>query len=131
MKDEDPSNYCTGIAALPFWGDKGIDGQIKAMKDPVYDQLVYALSDPWYSEDQKGPHIRGRIYQQSYDGEWASYQLKAKRYRVSSYQWRAPAEWFAEIYATYYDPRSPRGSRLASPVRRWFERHVPTPSTPG
>jgi hypothetical protein len=131
MKDEAPLDYSTGIAALPFWSDKGIDGQIEAMKDPVYYQLLHALSEPWQGEDQEGPHVNGRIYQHSQGGKWTSYLIKALDDRVSRYQWRAPGEWFAEVYATYYDPRSPRGSRLNSPLRKWFEKRVPTPSEPG
>ena len=130
MNDEDSSNYATGIVALPFWTTKGIDGEIEAMDDKDFEQLEYALSNPWYSEDQSGPHVRGRIYQKSYEGYWTSYKLKGKRHRVSSYQWRAPGEWFAEVYATYYDPRFPRGSRLAAPVRQWFEKHVDTTPAP-
>jgi hypothetical protein len=130
MNDEDSSSYATGIASLPFRSETEGDGEIEAMNDPIYDQLVYALNQPWYSDDQSGPHVRGRIYQKSYGGHWTSYHLAAKLHRVSSYQWRAPGEWFAEVYAVYYDPRFPRGSRLAAPVKKWFERHVPTPSTP-
>ena len=131
MNDEDSSTFVAEIAGLPFWQKKGIDGLLgKVAEAKVSKQLIYALNDPWYSDDQMGHHVRGTIYQKSYEGYWTSYRVKAKRHRVSSYQWRAPGEWFAEVYATYYDPRFPRGSRLAEPVRKWFEKHTSTPSAP-
>ena len=130
MENESYIDFGPDIAALPFWGDKGKAGQQRATKDPVYKQLEYALTSPWYGQFKKDPHVGGRVYQVS-QGGWVSYKIKAKDYRVSSYQWRAPGEWFADVYATYYDPKSPRGSQLNPNLKKWFEKRVPTPSEPG
>ena len=47
--------------------------------------------------------IGGRVYQESYaDGRWRSYLLAARSRGISGYQFRAPAEWFAELYAAYF-----------------------------
>ena len=35
---------------------------------------------------------------------WASYATESRDRSVSKYQFRAPQEWFAEAYATYYEP---------------------------
>jgi hypothetical protein len=43
-----------------------------------------------------------RVYQQSQGQNWVSYPLLVRKRGVSSYQFRAPAEWFAELYAAYY-----------------------------
>ncbi len=44
-----------------------------------------------------------RTYHESYAGKWVSYQTSARAGgRVSDYQWRAPGEWFAEVYARYH-----------------------------
>uniref|UniRef100_UPI001301DBFE hypothetical protein n=1 Tax=Pelomonas sp. KK5 TaxID=1855730 RepID=UPI001301DBFE len=43
--------------------------------------------------------IGGRVYQEAYDGKWVSYTAGARGKGVSQYQFRAPAEWFAELYA--------------------------------
>ena len=42
--------------------------------------------------------IEGRVYQK--DGsKWLSYVLTARSKMVRNYQFRSPAEWFAEVYA--------------------------------
>jgi len=43
--------------------------------------------------------IGDRVYTES-QGTWYSYALSARTgTRVNNYQWRSPAEWFAEVYA--------------------------------
>jgi hypothetical protein len=46
--------------------------------------------------------IKGRIYQEAYGSDWYSYTASSRSKGVSSYQFRAPAEWFAELYTAYY-----------------------------
>lgn len=46
--------------------------------------------------------VNNRVIQETYKGKWRSYSLAARDDAVTSYQFRAPAEWFAEIYAAYY-----------------------------
>ncbi len=43
----------------------------------------------------------GRVYQQAYSSKWVSYD-SARQDNVSDYQFRAPGEWFAELYAAFY-----------------------------
>lgn len=45
--------------------------------------------------------VGGRIYHQAYGGVWVSYLLSARSKGVSQYQFRAPGEWFSEVYAAY------------------------------
>ena len=45
--------------------------------------------------------VGGRVYQESYAGKWNSYDLAARQKGISSYQFRADGEWFAELYAAY------------------------------
>jgi hypothetical protein len=55
-------------------------------------------ADPWFAPKQIV--VGDRVYQESYDGEWWSYDFKARAAtKVNNYQWRSPAEWFAEVYA--------------------------------
>ena len=45
----------------------------------------------------------GRVFHQGYEGgEWFSYNPTSRGDSVTWYQFRAPAEFFAECYATYY-----------------------------
>ena len=56
-----------------------------------------ADKNPW---DHPWP-IGDRCHHESYDGSWVSYSHSARTggLAVSNYQWRAPGEWFAELYA--------------------------------
>lgn len=57
----------------------------------------------WNGEASKQVAIDGRVYQMSYDTpEWVSYKLEARKRGIHGYQFRAPGEWFAELYAAYY-----------------------------
>jgi hypothetical protein len=44
----------------------------------------------------------GRCYHEGYAGDWFSYNGAQRATGVSNYQWRAPAEWFAELYALHH-----------------------------
>jgi hypothetical protein len=72
--------------------------------------------------------IEGRTYIESYDGAWNSFLHEARSRQVSDYQFRAPAEWFAEAYAAYYAPDSRgRGARLGDAdkaTKTWFDHNV-------
>ncbi len=46
--------------------------------------------------------IDGRVYHESYKNKWVSYKLDARKKGISGYQFRAPGEHFAELYAAYH-----------------------------
>lgn len=64
-------------------------------------------NSPWFETTQIV--IGERVYQQAYASRWVSYAFAARAAtRVNDYQWRAPGEWFAEIYAiTWLKKKSP------------------------
>lgn len=62
----------------------------------------------WDGSASKSLAIGGRVYQESYDfggGQWNSYDLAARKQGIHGYQFRAPGEWFAELYAAYYSDK--------------------------
>ena len=70
----------------------------------------------WHAADSKRLAIHGRVYQESYAGQWVSYRLSARAQGVTGYQFRSPAEWFAELYAAYFmkkmNPKHPAAAWL-------------------
>jgi hypothetical protein len=79
-----------------------------AVLKPLLDLCASRRNDkrPWGS-----PHdIGGRSYHESYANDWWSYETatRAKALTVRDYQWRAPGEFFAELYAySYFNSQPP------------------------
>ena len=95
--------------------DKWNDAQ-KAVKN--WHKL--ATSDGiWYSQsDTKKISVNGTVYQLAYPRTWVSYDFDARKKGLTGYQFRAPAEWFAELYAGY------RMDKLQSshPAVKWLSK---------
>ena len=62
--------------------------------------------------------IGDRVYHEAYAGSWVSYRLAARAQGITGYQFRAPAEWFAELYAAFWskklNPKHPAAAWLKS-----------------
>lgn len=59
----------------------------------------------WWDGTASKNHAYGTdsvVYQEAYKGRWVSYRHAARRMGIHGYQFRAPGEWFAELYAAYY-----------------------------
>ncbi len=56
----------------------------------------------WDGSNSARLSIAGRVYQEAYEGSWVSYKLSARNQGIHGYQFRAPGEWFAELYAAYH-----------------------------
>jgi hypothetical protein len=103
------------------------------MKDPAAQTLQISFADltpgnPWYNTAAGfGVPISGRITQESYKGEWWSYELSIRnKQSVSDYQFRSPHEWIAEAYNAYYSPPR-KGDSLKSvdpDAKDWFDANV-------
>jgi hypothetical protein len=85
--------------------------------------------NPWYNAPGQGVDVGGRHYQASYGKTWVSYEKSSLARKVSTYQHRAPGEWFAEAYATYFQPdkEGKIGTLLAARdagTKTWFDANV-------
>ena len=82
-------------------------------------------NNPWWKGSVCAKiQIGGRVYHEAYpDGRWRSYDYSARAKGISGYQFRAEAEWFAELYAAYF------GGKLkdSHPAMRWLVQFKPQP----
>jgi hypothetical protein len=59
----------------------------------------------WNGPQSKALAVGTRVYQEAYENWWISYDLEARKRGIHGYQFRAPGEWFAELYAAYYSDK--------------------------
>jgi HEPN domain-containing protein len=81
--------------------------------------------DPWENGNKctkkaadGGFIIRGRIFHEAYENSWVSYNPSARKQGLTGYQFRAPGEWFSELYAAYKSEKL----KLAHPARKWLDK---------
>lgn len=56
----------------------------------------------WDSQSESDKATLGtRIYHEAYPNTWVSYLADARKKGITSYQFRAPGEWFSELYAAW------------------------------
>ena len=62
--------------------------------------------------------IGDKIYHQAYTRVWVSYLAAARKKALTGYQFRAPGEWFAELYAGF------RSDKLQDthPAMEWLKK---------
>jgi hypothetical protein len=99
-------------------------------RQPVVDKCkkgLYEKAKPWNKGKALADSVvvDGRVYQEAYANDWVSYALADRATTgVTTYQWRAPGEWFAEIYALYYLNKLSR----SHPMSAWFRKSAKSES---
>ena len=73
----------------------------------------------FYSASQSANlKIGDRVYQEAYPDRWVSYLFASRSQGVRGYQFRAPGEWFADLYAAYHTGKMNK----SHPARKWLDK---------
>jgi hypothetical protein len=113
MANRAPATAATQVRAKAWYRRLRTAKRATVMADPAFNALRAAFNNPWYREAGGGPHLGDHIYEESYANDWNRYRHDTRGRKVSTYQYRAPGEWFAEAYAAYYEPDDRgRGAKL-------------------
>jgi hypothetical protein len=79
-----------------------VDNACKKIRSEWYENACLA-GECWWSQTKcTAITIGDRIYHEAYKGTWVSYAAAERANGITGYQFRAPAEWFAELFAAYH-----------------------------
>lgn len=102
-----PSPVPTDWATMTAWADAIRHGQIPWKAGAKCTQAI-----------KDGGFIIGdRIYHEAYANRWVSYKATARAEGITGYQFRAPGEWFSELYAAYKSEQM----KPAHPAKEWLD----------
>lgn len=66
----------------------------------AWHEAIKTGNNIWDNGSATRKHALGdRMYHEAYANSWVSYELKQRALGVTGYQFRAPGEWFSELYA--------------------------------
>ena len=83
----------------------------------AYMDRIRTDRNPWQTATSaKDSALGDTCYQESYNGSWTSYPLAERKQGVTGYQFRAPGEWFSELYAAFHSGKMNK----SHPARTWL-----------
>jgi len=95
--------------------------QWKALQ--TYTDIALAIrtdNKPWFNASPGKVTVDGRVYVESYGNDWHSYAVQERAATVRDYQWRAPGEWFADLYGVSWLMNKPPPSGVGNALAQWF-----------
>ena len=113
MGNRSASNLAANIRARKWFASLSAHKKSDVLHDKALKAIPIGLNSPWFTAANGGEHLGVHVYQESYTPTWVRYRHAARNRMVSKYQFRDAGEWFAECYATYYDPgNTVKGEKL-------------------
>ncbi len=127
--------YVSGNADPPIPAAKdGVDVEVwerNRIKVISHIDACRSGNNPWMSNSGAKKLIvkdggKDRIFHEAYSGDrWVSYDASARKQAITGYQFRAPAEWFSELYAAYHCGKL----KDSHPAVTWLEAISPKKET--
>ena len=106
------ADYILGTVdpALPVCPDNVEPEEWERRRSKVHAHVDMARegNNPWQSAAIAAKlNVGGRVYHESYTDPsyWSSYEFAARKQAITGYQFRAPGEWFSELYAAYHSKK--------------------------
>ena len=109
--------YRSELAQRPEFADLNA-AQRQQLRRSLLDRLVreqlvrnylvenrYRIGDKQLTDliqQEQSFQVDGQFFSEAYDRSWYSYDVSARDIQLSNYQFRAPSDWFAEFYASFY-----------------------------
>ncbi|MEP2718920.1 hypothetical protein [Pseudophaeobacter sp.] len=95
-----------------------VDWEARRIAVCAHVDMAREKKSPWASMTvAKKLAIGGIVYQESYPFRWTCYKLAARSKGITGYQFRAPGEWFSELYAAYHSGKLKENN----PAIAWLE----------
>lgn len=100
--------------------------KVKAWLSRVrHDRSPWALGPECAKAITAGGFALGpRVFHEAYANVWVSYLVSARQQGITGYQFRAPGEWFSELYAAYKMQKL----KDSHPAKAWLDKLFAAPS---
>lgn len=95
------------------------DWEIRRVRACEHINFAGISHEPWSSDTlSKRLEINGVVYHETMASMWVSYNIEARGRGITGYQFRAPGEWFSELYAAYHSNKL----KPSHPAVQWLEK---------
>jgi HAMP domain-containing protein len=110
-------------ASKPGWANRSQWAALKQYADIAV--KITEAKKPWFNAAPDTVTVGGRVFVQAYGSQWYSFDPgEVQKTKVNNYQWRSPAEWFAEIYGITWLTKKEGPSQAGAEIKKWLPQPV-------